>query len=121
MSSKTSQQLQGQAAEEAAQTYLEHQGLRLIERNFHCKMGEIDLIMQEAATLVFVEVRFRRNQAFGGAAASVTSSKQRKLHKTAALYLQRFNKQPPCRFDVIAMSVDSQGRLTCENWIKNAF
>ena len=117
----TQRQLQGKAAEEAACQYLTSQGLRLLERNFLCKLGEIDLILMDANTLVFAEVRFRKNPDFGGAAASVTASKQRKLHRAAQVYLQRSGQTPACRFDVLAMTLDQNSQLICENWIKNAF
>ena len=77
----TDKQRIGQAAEDAAALLLQQQGLQLIERNFGCKTGEIDLILQDNGQLVFVEVRFRKNQLFGGAAASVTPAKQKKLQK----------------------------------------
>ncbi|MFX7820786.1 YraN family protein, partial [Acinetobacter baumannii] len=75
--------------EDAALVYLQQQGLRLLERNWRCKAGEIDLIMQDDATLVFVEVRRRKNDRFGGAAASVTWHKQQKLIRAAQWYLQQ--------------------------------
>lgn len=111
----------GQAAENAAAIYLEQQGLQLIERNFSCKTGEIDLILKDQDQLVFAEVRFRKNHQFGGAAASVTLAKQQKLHRTASYYLKRWHSPPACRFDVVAMTFDSQQQIICENWIKNAF
>ena len=117
----TDKQHIGQAAEDAAAALLQQQGLQLIERNFNCKMGEIDLILQDQTQLVFVEVRFRKNQLFGGAAASVTLSKQKKLQKTAYFYMSRWQQPPACRFDVLAMTFDSNQQIICENWIKNAF
>jgi putative endonuclease len=77
--------------------------------------------MQDGDTLVFVEVRFRAQQGFGGAAASVDRRKQNKLIKAAQLYLLKHfaNNPPPCRFDVVAMEDSQQG--PCINWIKNAF
>ncbi|HKM15460.1 MAG TPA: YraN family protein [Marinospirillum sp.] len=117
----TDKQRIGQAAEDAAAVLLQQQGLQLIERNFSCKMGEIDLILQDSAQLVFVEVRFRKNQLFGGAAASVNLAKQKKLQKTAYFYMNRWQQLPACRFDVLAMTFDSNQQIICENWIKNAF
>lgn len=111
----------GQAAEDAAALYLEQQGLQLIERNFSCKTGEIDLILKDQDQLVFAEVRFRKNHLFGGAAASVTLTKQQKLHRTANYYLKHLHPLPACRFDVLAMTLDTQQQIICENWIKNAF
>lgn len=117
----TARQLQGKAAEEAACHFLLAQGLRLLEKNFLCKLGEIDLILMDGQTLVFAEVRFRKSQVFGGAAASVTASKQRKLQRAAQVYLQRNGQTPACRFDVLAMTQNQDSQLICENWIKNAF
>ncbi len=92
----------GVAAECAALHYLEQQGLTLIERNFSSRFGEIDLIMWQQHTLVFIEVRKRNNLNFGGAAASVGLAKQDKLWKTAQIYLQRYTSPPACRFDLLA-------------------
>ena len=93
--------------------YLHEHGLIYIESNFRRPFGEIDLIMQDHATLVFVEVRSRAAARFGGAAASITKAKQRRLVLAAKAYLQRFRVTPPCRFDVIAIDAG-----TIE-WIKN--
>ncbi|MDB5852130.1 MAG: hypothetical protein JWR22_171 [Herminiimonas sp.] len=111
---RTAQQLTGEAAEDHALRWLQAQGLDLVERNFRCKAGEIDLILREGQTLVFVEVRQRADRRFGGAAASVTPAKQRRLLLTAQFYLQRLRSSPPCRFDVIAIE---GGELS---WLKNA-
>lgn len=105
----------GQQAENLAADFLQLQGLRLVERNYRCRMGEIDLIMDDGATRVFVEVRLRRNRNFGGAAESITQSKQSKLIRAAQHYLQQFSKQPPCRFDAVLLD-----GLKIE-WIKDAF
>jgi len=113
---------QGQATEQMALEYLQQQGLSLLERNFRCKMGEIDLIMREGDdNLVFVEVRYRKNAQFGGAAASVTQNKQNKLIRTAQLYLQIKHLSDRCysRFDVIALS-GAKPPYQLE-WIKDAF
>ncbi|MGV8897860.1 MAG: YraN family protein [Burkholderiaceae bacterium] len=83
--------------------YLLAQGQTLLQRNFRCKGGEIDLVMQEKHVLVFVEVRQRANLRHGGAAASVTRSKQERLIIAAQVYLQRYRMPPACRFDVIAI------------------
>lgn len=103
----------GADGEQQALDYLQQQGLRLIERNFRCKCGEIDLIMQHGEQLVFVEVRLRKAAGFGGAAASVTPQKQRKLTLTAQYYLQRYRNLPRCRFDLIAID---GGQL---NWLRD--
>lgn len=111
---KTDRQRDGQAGEDRALAYLRQRGMRLIERNFRCKGGEIDLVLSEADTLVFVEVRKRADRSHGGAAASITAAKQRRLLLAAQLYLQRYREPPACRFDVIAIDGDTL------EWIKNA-
>ena len=112
--SSTVKQRIGDAGEERALAHLQQHGLRLVERNFCCKGGELDLIMQLAATLVFVEVRSRATADFGGAAASITRSKQARLILAAKIYLQRYRHPPPCRFDVVA--IDG----TVITWLQNA-
>lgn len=94
----------GKAAEQLALHYLEQQGLRLVETNYSTRMGEIDLIMWQQHSLVFVEVRQRNNLNFGGAAASVGLVKQERLWKTAQIYLQRYTSPPACRFDLLAIN-----------------
>ncbi|MBF8179370.1 MAG: YraN family protein [Burkholderiaceae bacterium] len=111
---RTAQQITGQIGEDQALAYLQQQGLRLLERNFRCKGGEIDLIMQDGKVLVFVEVRMRSNSKFGGAAASVGSAKQKRLIIAAQIYLQGHSMPPPCRFDVIAFDDKEM------TWLKNA-
>lgn len=105
----------GKEAENRAAAFLQQQGLRLVERNYRCRMGEIDLLMVHGDTLVFVEVRFRRSAGFGGAAASITGHKQRRLIHAAQHYLQQQAKQPPCRFDAVLLD---GGKI---EWIKDAF
>jgi len=111
---RTAKQIAGQAGEDAALVYLQRQGLQLVERNFRCKGGEIDLIVRDRDTLVFVEVRKRADARFGGAAASVTSHKQRRLIRAAHFFLQRFRNPPSCRFDIVAFEGE---RI---DWLKNA-
>ncbi|MEM8512552.1 putative endonuclease [Massilia sp. MP_M2] len=96
-------QAQGHQYELAAATFLRRHRLAPVEENFRCKGGEIDLIMRDGATLVFVEVRQRASSAQGGAAASITPAKIRRLVCAAQVYLLRFPVTPPCRFDVIAI------------------
>lgn len=107
----------GQAAEIIAAQYLNAQGLKLIARNYRSRFGEIDLIMQDGASLVFVEVRLRKSKLFGGAEESITASKQHKIVITAEYYLQQHGNQN-CRFDVILMDKEDAQNVT---WIKNAF
>ena len=92
----------GRQAEARALAYLAQQGLQLIERNFSCRWGEIDLIMRQKQTLVFIEVRQRTHSSYGDAAASVSYAKQTRLWRSAEHYLQRYVQWPPCRFDLIA-------------------
>lgn len=109
----------GAEYEDAALRFLQNQGLRLVARNYRCRGGEIDLIMQQDDYLVFVEVRFRAGRSYGGAAASVTRTKQQKIRMTASHYLQThgFNEsQQACRFDVVAY----EGSEQCQ-WYINAF
>ncbi|MDO8299399.1 YraN family protein [Lacisediminimonas sp.] len=93
----------GREAEDRALRYLLSQGLSLVTRNFRCRGGEIDLIMQHGRELVFVEVRFRSSASHGGALASITSGKQAKMVLAAQLFLQRYRQLPACRFDVVAI------------------
>jgi putative endonuclease len=108
--------LLGQSAEARAEAFLQSHGLKQITRNWRCRFGEIDLIMQDGATLVFIEVRLRNRSDFGGAAASVTPAKQKKLLAAARQYLTTLKTLPACRFDVVAMAGDGP-----PEWIKNAF
>jgi len=109
----------GKICEKLACDYLKKNGLKLIDQNFHSRFGEIDLIMQHQDTVVFIEVRYRKNQDYGGAKASVTPVKQKKLRKTALYYMQKKGREFNARFDVIAMTGENNN-LTIE-WIKNAF
>jgi putative endonuclease len=105
----------GQEAEKLAAEFLQRQGLKLVTRNYRCRMGEIDLVMDDRGTLVFVEVRLRKSDHFGGAGASITAHKQSKLIRAAQHYLQQQSTQPPCRFDALLLD---GGKM---EWIKDAF
>ena len=109
--------VKGIDAEQRACIYLQNQGLQLIEQNTSSRYGEVDIIMREGDTLIFVEVRYRKNNHFGGAAASITPSKQKKIIKTALTYQQKYAPNDGIRFDVIAVEGDS----STLNWIKSAF
>jgi putative endonuclease len=111
---RTARQVEGDAAEQRALLFLQAQGLTLVERNFRCKGGEIDLVMRDGGSLVFVEVRKRADTRHGGAAASVTARKQARLIVAAQLFLQRYRMPPACRFDVIAIDGEAM------DWLKNA-
>lgn len=106
----------GADKERLAGDYLQAQGLELVTRNYRCRRGEIDLVMRERGVLVFVEVRFRRSDRYGGAAATVDAHKQRRLAAAAAHYLGQHPNPLPCRFDVLALG--GGDRI---DWIKDAF
>lgn len=89
----------------------------MVAQNYHCRFGEIDLIMTDAKTLVFIEVRLRSNSQFGNAAASITPQKQQKLILTAQHYLQQHGDSQ-CRFDAVLMS---KADLQHIEWVRNAF
>jgi putative endonuclease len=108
----------GEDAELLAERFLRAQGLLTVTRNFRCRGGEIDLIMRDGDTTVFVEVRLRRSNAFGGAAASIDVAKQRRIVLAAQHYLASLSTTPPCRFDAILMnSLEARD----VEWIRNAF
>ena len=117
---------QGEYTESLACQFLENKGFKLVERNFNCRFGEIDLIMQDNDSLVFIEVRYRRNNNYGSGAETITANKQSKLIKTASAYLQRHAKlnRCPARFDVISITGPIE-TTKIENisfdWIENAF
>ncbi len=107
----------GALAEDAAAEFLAARGLRMVTRNYRCRFGEIDLIMRDGTTLVFVEVRYRRNGTFGGARESITAAKREKLLRTARHYLAACNEFPACRFDAVLLSGDTHEI----EWLENAF
>ena len=107
----------GKLAETLGADYLRRRGLRLIERNYSCRLGEIDLILADGPALVFVEVRLRRNLEFGGAAASITAAKRQRILRAARHYLSG-RPERPCRFDVILLDALDPDRI---EWIKDAF
>lgn len=112
----------GQVTENYAEQYLSKQGLILIERNFHSRQGEIDLIMLDGDTYVFIEVKYRKSKEFGGAIAAVSASKQKKIKYCITFYLHQSDineYNTPCRIDVVALEGDiTQPDVT---WLKNAF
>jgi putative endonuclease len=109
----------GHFAEEMARHYLEQQGLRLVERNYRCPPGELDLVMLDGRTVVFVEVRYRRNPRFGTGAETVDKRKQAKLISAALHYLQSKRVKQPSRFDVISITpMRAEHEI---QWIQNAF
>lgn len=106
----------GEQAEALAADFLQRQGLTIAARNYSCRFGEIDLIAHEGDVVVFVEVRSRAGNAFGGAAASITAAKRDKLLKTACHYLTTLPSTPPCRFDAVLLTGDPP-RI---EWLRNA-
>lgn len=108
----------GQAAEERVLNYLQQQGLQLITRNFHARGGEIDLILQDGDSLVFVEVRYRNGNAHGSALESITARKQACIRLAAQHFLLHnpYRADQPCRFDAVA--VDAKGNV---DWVRDAF
>ena len=114
-------QITGNRSESRAASWLEGQGLHVLERNLLCRAGEIDLVARDGKVLVFVEVRYRGSASHGGAAASVNRPKQRRLLRAARYFLPRLvqqhfrGQQPPCRFDVVC---EQNGEL---QWIRHAF
>ena len=119
----TQRKIKGNKAEDQACQFLQDKGLKLKQRNFSIKLGEVDLIMQDKAQddniLVFVEVRYRKNRDFGGAAVSVTPKKQQRIIKAALAYQQKNAPQASMRFDVVA--IEGEGNNRQINWIPNAF
>lgn len=114
----------GQETEQQALNFLQQQGLTLIARNYHCRRGEIDLIMDDQQTLVFIEVRYRKNAHFGSSTESITAAKQQKIITTAEHYLQHKVKGqiPACRFDVVAIYPSGTAQSSLQfDWIKSAF
>lgn len=112
---------QGRWAETAAARHLQQAGLGLWDRNYRCRCGEIDLVMQEGAVLVFVEVRYRRSSDFGSGAESVHAAKQQRIIRAAQHYLQMHPQRArgACRFDVVIVSgTDAAAGL---EWIRDAF
>lgn len=93
----------GAAAEALAAEFLHSRGLTVVQRNYRCRGGEIDLVARDGETLVFVEVRLRSSDAFGGARGSITAAKRRRLKFAAGLFLSGLAREPPCRFDAILL------------------
>lgn len=111
----TPAQAAGGEAEERAARFLARHGLQIVARNFRTRLGEIDLIARDGATLVFVEVRLRRSERYGGAVASITQRKRRRIQAAARQYLMRLPREPACRFDVVALDGERP------EWLRGAF
>ncbi len=131
----TPKRKKGNKAEQLACDFLLNKGLILKQQNFNTPAGEVDLIMLDPGasnlsssnqrmsdeTLVFIEVRYRKNSDFGGAAASVTPKKQQRIIKAALAYQQQNAPQSSMRFDVVAIEGDNVSDNPKINWIENAF
>ena len=113
---KAAHLLRGKSAEDQAHDFLIAKGLQPVSRNYRCKQGELDLIMEDAKTLVIVEVRYRKSDVYGSALESVTHNKQAKIIAATQHYLSTLRNDCPIRFDVVAIS--GNGEIV---WIKNAF
>jgi putative endonuclease len=115
----------GARAEDLCAELLQRSGLRVLERNWRCRHGEIDVVAEEGGMLVFAEVRFRSNGRFGGAAESVTGAKQARLVAAARLYLSlymaRRHREPACRFDVLLLEGETPEATARVRWIRDAF
>ena len=110
--------MDGERFEHEAEALLQAAGLVLVARNWHCRFGEIDLIMKDGATLVFVEVRKRGSEHFGGAIASIGMQKQAKLRRAIALYLSTLSRTPACRVDAVLFDGKTE---SSPRWEKNIF
>ena len=108
-------QAAGSEAEERAARFLASRGIEIVTRNFRTRFGEIDLVARDGETLVFVEVRLRTHEGFGGAAASIDGSKRTRIVAAARQYLARLAGEPPCRFDVVTLDGERP------RWIRAAF
>lgn len=122
VSGKPSSKQIGDNGELIAKRYLLAQGLEIVTQNFNCRLGEIDIIAKSADCFIFIEVKFRHQNQFGGAISAVSATKQEKIKKSARIYLQQqqLNEyNTACRFDVIALDGDrKQPQIT---WVTNAF
>ncbi|MFQ6371944.1 YraN family protein [Shewanella sp. YIC-542] len=105
----------GKDAEQFARRYLEQQGLSFVEQNVRYPFGELDLVMKQHGTWVFVEVKYRTGRGFGGALQALTAAQQQRIRKAASCYLQQHDISDACRFDVIAIDGDQV------NWLIAAF
>lgn len=108
----------GDVAERLALDYLVAHGLTPVTSQYRSRFGEIDLILREGQTLVFVEVRLRSSNRYGGAAASITGKKTRRILATAQQFLAQLKPVPPCRFDVVLLGTGTPPKI---EWLRDAF
>jgi putative endonuclease len=101
--------------------HLQRQGLRLIERNYRCRFGEIDLVMCDGGTVVFIEVRYRRSRQFGHPAETVDARKRERLCRAGSHFIQHRARlrESPCRFDVVTVEPNARGHRV--SWFPHAF
>lgn len=113
----------GRKFEQTGCEWLKNKGLKFISANYHCRGGEIDLIMLDGNTLCFIEVKFRKNSEFGGAAYSISRQKQQRLQQCALHYLSHHKKQQKLamRFDALLLLANPATQTVSVEWIKNAF
>jgi putative endonuclease len=109
--------MKGEDAEALAAEFLARNGVTITQRNYRCRFGEIDLIARDGATLVFVEVRSRRQEGYGGPAESITAAKRARLIRAASHYLANEPQNTPARFDAILI----RGEPPRIEWIRGAF
>jgi putative endonuclease len=109
---------EGARAESLAADFLAARGLTIVGRNFRTRMGEIDVIARDRETIVFVEVRKRKSEAYGGAAASITAAKRARLIAAAQAYLAMLRHEPPCRFDAVLIDGSYPPRI---EWHRDVF
>jgi putative endonuclease len=109
--------------ENQAKNYLVQNGLALLKQNYHCRFGEIDLIMLQQEVLCFIEVKFRNSMAYGGAASSISTQKQKKIVKTALFFITENEKlnQNSIRFDALLIQQQADNKSVDIDWIQNAF
>lgn len=113
--SGTGAQARGARGEALAARFLARRGMRIVARNYRCRQGEVDLVAKDGETLVFVEVRWRSGDRFGGAAESIDAHKLKRMAKAARHYLARKGADRPCRFD--AVLIDGEGRTL--SWLQD--
>ena len=109
----------GRSGEDLAAEFLAKQGVEIIERNYHTKFGEIDLIGFDKSTIIFIEVKLRNNDNFGTPVEAVTQTKLKRIYKSAQLYISENESNYDYRFDVIAISKDNINRCYHLEWFKN--
>jgi len=109
--------------ENQAKDFLLQQGLSLLKQNYHCRFGEIDLVMLHKNVICFIEVKYRNSTGFGGAASAISTQKQNKIVKTALVFISQNNayKHYSMRFDAFLMQQQRDGQNPDVNWIQNAF